>query len=99
MVRRQKIIYSLPTLQTWLGPLSYDGRRGRLPPKTGAIFIQKHFYQSDRIMLFTDGVDECIYQIPTIKHLWLAQHSLKAIYGRIFHHGAEDNASLIDIQC
>jgi serine/threonine protein phosphatase PrpC len=99
IARKNKIIFTLPTLPTWLGALSYTGARNRLPVSKGTFFGSVILKKTDRIYLFTDGVDECVYDTPTISHSWLIRHSGPEIYNQIVRFGAEDNASLIIFKC
>lgn len=99
IVRNKKIVFSLKTRPTWLGALSHLQIRKRLSPRKGIIFKKMQLQAGDRVMMFTDGVDECVYEKPTIPHQWIATHSQKEIFERILKHGAEDNASLIIFRC
>lgn len=99
IVRDKKIVFSLKTRPTWLGALSHLQIRKRLSPREGIVFKKMHLQTEDRVVMFTDGVDECVYEKPTIPHHWIATHSQKEIFKRILKHGAQDNASLITFRC
>jgi serine/threonine protein phosphatase PrpC len=58
---------------------------------------------NDTVLLFSDGVDECIYEKPTIgiEHIANIVNTLHdpslifdALMTEVFEYGAEDNASL-----
>lgn len=99
VARSDRIIFSLPPVATWLGALSYRSQRGRLPVKTALIYGSIALKEHDTVLLFTDGIDECIYNQPTIPHSWLVKHTASQILKRVLSHGAEDNASLIILKC
>jgi serine/threonine protein phosphatase PrpC len=102
VVRNRRPVFNLHMEATWLGAFSRLGLRNRLPVKTGLVF-ERHFLEAgDRLALFTDGVDECVYEKPTISMTELAKllggknipTSLEAVLARVAAYGAEDNASL-----
>jgi len=99
IVRQNRILYSLPTYSTWLGALSYQIIRNRLAVKKATIFRRFRLTKGDKIYIFTDGIDECVYETPTIPHDWIIKHSASAIINRVYSHGAQDNASLIILKC
>jgi len=97
--RKNRIFFSLPTCPTWLGALSHQKTRNRLSVDQATLFGTKKLHPNDQLFLFTDGVDECIYETPTIPHTWLIKHSPDQILSRIQKHGAQDNASLVIVKC
>ncbi len=99
IAHNNKIVFSLKTRPTWLGALSHLQIRKRLSPGKGIIFKKMQLQAGDKVVMFTDGVDECVYEKPTIPHLWIATHNKRQIFKRILKHGAEDNASLITFRC
>jgi serine/threonine protein phosphatase PrpC len=98
-VRTSQVLFQLPTFPTWLGPLSHTGARNRIPVQQAAVFGSLQFFSGDRIMLFTDGIDECVYETPTLSASWLAGRSASEIISEVTAHGAQDNASLVIIEC
>lgn len=108
IVRKGKIIYQYETKPTWLGAFSFKQLRDRLSVTEGLVYHEQHLEPGDTLILFTDGVDECVYEVPTIPMQWLADQTVAtannlqnspseqfdAIMDEVFAHGAEDNASL-----
>lgn len=97
--KKGEIINKIPTNKTWLGAFSHLGLRNRLSIESGLIFQKTNLKKNDRLWLFTDGVDECIYEKLTIPHTWIVKHTKNQILARILKHGAEDNASLVILKC
>lgn len=97
--RKNKIIFKSSTQKTWLGAFSHLGLRKRLSIESGLVFKKINLKLSDKIWLFTDGVDECIYEKATIPHTWIVKHSRQQILSRVLRNGAEDNASLVILKC
>ena len=102
IVQSGKITYEQPTTSTWLGVFSHSGLRGRLSVEEATIYKELPLENGSSVLIFTDGVDECIYEKPTISLDTLAnlanQDSPEAVFNSIldevFAYGAEDNASL-----
>lgn len=103
-----KIIFRLKTVKTWLGAFSFLGLRNRLPVTNATIFKKITCKSNDLIWLFTDGVDECRYEKPTISFIWLAKTGsknnnvkmiIKKVVEEVERFGAEDNASIAIIKC
>jgi serine/threonine protein phosphatase PrpC len=94
--------FTLDTHETWLGAFSHLGLRQRIPVEQATIFAEQQLGSGDRLCLYTDGVDECVYNTPTISIDTLAtltdtadsEDALKTILSRVFKCGAEDNATL-----
>lgn len=106
--RNEKIKFKLKTQKTWLGAFSFLGLRSRLSVNIATQFKRLECRTDDLIWLFTDGVDECRYEQPTISHKWLYKlgaedNSLETIVLKIFEKverfGAEDNASIAIVRC
>lgn len=101
--RQGHIIHRVETNQTWLGVFSSQGSRGRLSIEEALTFNNFKLDTGDVIHIFTDGVDECIYEKATINLesiVRLTEHktaeaSLDAVLTEIMAKGAEDNASLV----
>ena len=91
-------IFNLPTCPTWLGALSFKNLRHRIPVSQATQFGSVTLKKTDRVLLFTDGVDECVYEPPTISNSWLASHTPDQILNRICRHGAQDNATFVNLQ-
>lgn len=101
VIRNKRIVFQLETKETWLGAFSRLGLRKRQPANEATIFKNIHVIRGDTVLLFTDGVDQCVYEKPTIsfKHIaTMVDPPLNTICDRLFRevfkHGAEDNASL-----
>ncbi|MDO8487853.1 MAG: SpoIIE family protein phosphatase [bacterium] len=84
---------------TWLGVFSRLGLRGRIPVKRGLTFNTLALQSNDSVWMFTDGVDECIYEKPTLSHGWVVKHNISEIFAQIEKQGAQDNASLVILKC
>ncbi|MFA6512555.1 MAG: hypothetical protein WCV86_05565, partial [Patescibacteria group bacterium] len=97
--RKYRILLDLPTAPTWLGPLSYQKIRNRLPVQKAARYGMIRLRKDDRIQLFTDGIDECVYETPTLSRRWLIRHTPSEILSRVIAKGAQDNASLVLFEC
>ncbi len=97
-----KIKTKLTTKATWLGAFSRLGLRGRLPVERAIEFRRIRMTKGDFLFLFTDGVDQCVYEKDTISFNFIANLSrltnLDEVFDKlmreIFAHGAQDNASL-----
>lgn len=108
ITRKSKLIFKLKTNQTWLGAFSFLGIRHRIPVKKATIYKSIICESGDTILLFTDGIDECKYEHPTIPLKWLAlivtenikpKIILSKIFSKVRYYGAEDNASIAIIKC
>lgn len=94
--------YQLPTVATWLGAFSQLGLRDRARIDDALVYNSLDLNPGDTIVLFTDGIDECVYEVPTISPETVAhiassqppQQAFDTILKDVFAHGAEDNASL-----
>lgn len=104
----KKILFKLETVKTWLGAFSFLGLRNRTSVKKSVIFKKLVCKSNDLIWLFTDGIDECKYEKPTITLKWLAETGLKfknletitkKVIKKVENYGAEDNASIAIIKC
>lgn len=97
-----KIVYEQPTTPTWLGVFSHSGIRDRLSVEKATIYKDLPLENGSAILIYTDGIDECIYEKPSISDNTLAgitnQDGSEAVFDSIlrevFTFGAEDNASL-----
>lgn len=100
---KESIKFTQECKNTWLGVFSRLGLRGRLSVKEGVVFNVEKLNYGDSIFLFTDGVDQCIYEKDTISFDAIASFSKKlnvedsvdSIFKEVFNFGAEDNASLV----
>lgn len=92
----------LTTKETWLGAFSHLGLRKRLSVKNAIKFKKIKVVKGDFIFLFTDGVDQCVYEKDTISFDFIAGLSklsdLNKVFDKlmeeVFTNGAQDNASL-----
>ena len=100
VVRDERILYRYDTVATWLGLFSSIGLRDRIPARSGTYAGSVQLAQGDVVLLYTDGVDECIYEKPTLDVESFAKASATAVQihdkvmNAVFRHGAEDNATL-----
>jgi len=97
-----KIKFCLKTTETWLGVFSYLNLRGRLPISNAIEFMQTDLTIGDVVVLFTDGIDQCVYEKDTISFAEIAEKvqstaitaAFDNIMKEVFLNGAEDNASI-----
>lgn len=102
IIRKQKIIYEMPKQPTWLGAFSHLSLRNRIPVKKALVYKQVEIQKGDFIFAFSDGIDECIYQTPTLELSFFENSTqvknpkiiFDSIFDIVFKKGAEDNASL-----
>lgn len=89
---------------SWLWSFSYLWLRNRLPVLDNIYFKKFNLEKWDIIILFTDWVDECVYEKPTISIeniLKISYQSItnkkiiKSIFNEVFENWAEDNASFM----
>lgn len=103
VVRNKKIIIRNQPEQTWIGAFSSLGLRNRLPIDKVLEFKHHELNSGDIILIFSDGVDECVYGVATLTDEFLEQATTsgdllaihKTIIDAVVRHGAEDNASLV----
>jgi len=92
----------LTTKETWLGAFSHLGLRKRLSVKNAIKFKKIKVIKGDFIFLFTDGVDQCVYEKDTISFNFIAGLSkltdINKVFDKlmeeVFTNGAQDNASV-----
>lgn len=97
-----KVSFQLETTATWLGAFARLGLRNRAAVKDALVFETVLLQDNDVMILYSDGIDECVYEVPTISEAQLAAFTghgqlstaFDAIMDQVFAHGAEDNASL-----
>lgn len=103
IIRNKKIIFRLKTNPTWLGAFSFLRLRNRLTVNKALVFKKINCKVGDIVMVFSDGVDECRYEKPTLSYKWLAEQTGEeislsqistAVFAAIKQAGAEDNATL-----
>lgn len=104
VIRNQHVVFELQTQETWLGAFSRLGLRQRLSVKKAVIFDNISILSGDLIILFSDGVDQCVYGKPTISNKRILElegrnkkisELFNALIDEVYLNGAEDNASLI----
>ncbi len=106
IIRNDAIEYKADTNSTWLGAFSRLGLRQRISVENALIYQTVTVQKDDLILFFSDGVDECIYETPTLKDeeilTCVSRRSVSEIFDalmeKIFRYGAEDNASLIIVR-
>lgn len=87
---------------TWLGTFSHLHLRKRLSVNQATIFFKMQCGKDDILFIFTDGVDQCIYEKNTISFDFISSQSKKIdlavtfdkLISEVFTNGAQDNASL-----
>lgn len=103
VIRNKRIVFSLETSSTWLGVFSKLGLRKRLSIQKALKFQRLILQGNEHILLFTDGVDQCKYEIDSISmqiiantcKLIVPHKIIMTLFKKIFNKGAEDNASLV----
>jgi serine/threonine protein phosphatase PrpC len=106
VIRDKRIIIRNEPQQTWIGAFSFLGLRKRLPIGKALEFQQHQLKRGDILLLFSDGIDECTYEVPTLTDEFFEQvvvaGDLREIHdtimGAVLRHGAEDNASLVIVR-
>lgn len=87
---------------TWLGAFSHLQLRKRLSVDQATKFKKIQMIKGDSVFLFTDGIDQCVYEKNTISFDFISGQSklndLSKIFDKlieeVFANGAQDNASL-----
>lgn len=96
------------TTATWLGVNSRLRLRNRLSAREALVWEQLKVSAGDKVIVFSDGIDECIYEQPTISYKELANICVqsetppelaKTIFEKVTFFGAEDDASLGIVFC
>jgi serine/threonine protein phosphatase PrpC len=104
IIRDNQIFFQLETQPTWLGVFSKLGLRQRQSVDDALLYKQIKLQTGDYVVAFSDGIDECIYQQPTISNETLVNIVTESktnliafdkIMDKVFKYGAEDNASLV----
>jgi serine/threonine protein phosphatase PrpC len=98
-----KIKTKLATKETWLGAFSQLGSRNRISVDNGLVFEKVILQENDTVLIFSDGIDQCVYERNTLSDEFLAnltnketvENTLNSIFSAVFTAGAEDNASLV----
>lgn len=106
VVRNRQVVVRNQPKQTWIGAFSHLGLRKRLPLSKALEFQQHQLKCGDTILVFSDGVDECVYGVPTMNDEFFLkaidrrdlQAIREAIISAVIEHGAEDNASLVIVR-
>lgn len=94
--------FNLEGNSTWLGAFSHLNLRKRLSVNQGTKFLKMKCGKDDFLFLFTDGVDQCVYEKDTISFDYISRLSrnidlskiFDVLIGEVFANGAQDNASL-----
>lgn len=105
VLRADQVIYNYAIKPTWLGAFSKVGMRARLSAADGMVIDKISLEKDDRIILYTDGVDESVYETPSIDVSRFSRNNYgdirstaQALVDKIFSTGAEDNASFAFIE-
>lgn len=102
LFRKGQFILKLQTNPTWLGAFSYLGLRNRIPVEKAVCFSQVLLQKGDIIFIYTDGVDECVYETKTLDESFFldvfdsnpnCDVASNKILHEIIKNGAEDNFS------
>jgi serine/threonine protein phosphatase PrpC len=99
-------VYHHTGLATWLGALTFSGHARRLPVERATQFRRLELEPRDVVILYTDGLDECIYETPTIATKTIAHTALLDAPGvatgnllkLALEKGGEDNVSVAVLQ-
>lgn len=100
VVRDGRVMYRYNTLASWIGLFSSLGLRDRVPVDSGTVVESLPLLAGDTILLYTDGVDECVYETPTLDVESFAASDnapvqiCEEIMRAVFECGAEDNATM-----
>jgi serine/threonine protein phosphatase PrpC len=102
LIVNDAVKFSLAQNGTWLGAFSHLGLRKRLSVDNGLVYEKVTLEKGDRVILFTDGLDECIYEKPTISFDEIAADlkdvapavAIEKLLTKVYEHGAEDNVSI-----
>ncbi len=96
-----KLKFKQKCSNTWLGAFSHLGLRKRISVEKATFFRRNKLAENDCVFLFTDGIDQCVYEKDTIsfeKIAMLSKTNIKdtfdELFKEVFDYGAEDNASL-----
>jgi serine/threonine protein phosphatase PrpC len=103
VARNGKVKAQLATKETWLGVFSKLGLRNRISVKQGLVFEEIQLKEADVVLIFTDGIDQCVYEKDTLSSQFLAKQTktdavkkiFDSIFDAVFAAGAEDNATLV----
>ena len=102
VARKGKLKTQLATRETWLGAFSKLGLRNRISVREGLVFEEIQLQEADVVLIFTDGIDQCVYEKDTLSSQFLAKQTktdavkkiFDSIFDAVFAAGAEDNATL-----
>lgn len=101
VVRDEHVVYRYETTASWLGLFSSLGMRDRILAKNATVAESVSLHAGDTILLYTDGVDECVYETPTLDVESFVTPGATptqihdAIMEAVFSHGAQDNATIV----
>jgi serine/threonine protein phosphatase PrpC len=106
IARKGVIKMKLKTRETWLGAFSRLGLRNRVSVRDGLVFEETTLLRNDSVLIFTDGIDQCVYEQDTLSNEFfanltnkgIAENTFDCIFNAVFVAGAEDNASLVVIK-
>lgn len=106
LIRSRQILYSVQESQTWLGAFSHLGLRNRQAVTEGLVFDVITRETGDTFCVFTDGIDECVYETPTLSRESIAElisdkpieQSIQSLMEAVDAAGAEDNATVLIVQ-
>ncbi len=103
VIRDGRIIFELEQSDSWLGAFSSLGLRARLSVDEATKFSEIKLSTGDTVILFSDGIDECVYGRPTIPLDKFAKYSKdsrsadelsRRLIDEVIKKGAEDNYSM-----
>jgi len=103
ITNEEKVKTKLITKETWLGAFSQLGLRNRVSVHDGLVFEEITLLENDSVLIFTDGIDQCVYEQDTLNDEFLAnltnekiaENTFDNIFNAVFAAGAEDNGSLV----
>jgi hypothetical protein len=80
ILNNKKTRIKIKQINSWIWSFSYLGLRNRLAIEENTFFKQVKIRKNDTIILFSDWIDECIYETPTISINEIYKISLKEYY-------------------
>ncbi|HEU4967089.1 MAG TPA: hypothetical protein VFT53_06490 [Candidatus Saccharimonadales bacterium] len=94
--------YEHAKLASWLGAFSMLGLRDRVPVTQGTVYAQLPVKAGDTVIAYTDGLDECKYETPTIPIDEIMQQAcvqtpksaVESLIQLALDRGGEDNVSV-----
>lgn len=102
-ILRGDYTFQTPMIQSWIWSFSYLKLRNRLTVENWAFYWEFNISPWDIILMFSDGIDECVYEKPTIpiskicetaRQTLSIEEKINILLNEVYENGAEDNASI-----